>query len=215
MPPLRCMPAARPAHRMPGEFTMTCHCLSPRRPALPAYGSGVRQSRYRACAAWRAVAVAWLCASALISGAGANEPATNADAGAALRAEIDGRIGPARCKADTDCSTLALGARACGGPDSHVAWSVRGTDTAALQRAADRYTLWHAQTQRRSANQSICMIEVDPGALCSRQPSGTVAGPPSTPAPAAATTTVPTRPDMGRCVLVSHPGNPGPGAGSR
>lgn len=102
--------------------------------------------------------------------------------GPALHAQVQRLIGRAACDSDAQCRTLPLGARACGGPDSYVAWSVLGTDQAALQRAAERYGQWQAQQQARSGTMSICMVETDPGAVCAR----------STP-------TAP--PGSGRCVL--------------
>jgi hypothetical protein len=95
-------------------------------------------------------------------------PATAASPGQALQAEVHRLIGRAACKTDAQCRTLPLGARACGGPDAYLAWSVLGTDEAALRRAADRYGQWQAQEQARRSTMSICMIELDPGAVCSR-----------------------------------------------
>ena len=102
--------------------------------------------------------------------------------GPALHAQVQRLIGRAACDSDAQCRTLPLGARACGGPETYVAWSVLGTDQAALQRAGDRYGQWQARQQARSGTMSICMVEVDPGAVCSR--SATTA-----------------QPDTGRCVL--------------
>ena len=102
--------------------------------------------------------------------------------GPALHAQVEQLIGRAACDSAAQCRTLPLGARACGGPESYVAWSVLGTNQAALQRAADRYGQWQAQQQARSGMMSICMVEIDPGAVCSR--SATTA-----------------QPGTGRCVL--------------
>lgn len=89
-------------------------------------------------------------------------------AGAALHAQVQRLIGRAACRSDAQCRTLPLGERACGGPQAYVAWSVRRTNQAALERAAQRYTLWHAQAQQLKGAQGICMVEVDPGATCLR-----------------------------------------------
>ena len=96
-----------------------------------------------------------------------------ADAGPVLLAKVHRHIGRAQCSDDRQCRSLALGARACGGPEAYVAWSVLGTDAAALKRAADRYTQWQAQAQRSGGAHSICMVEVDPGAVCVRPASAT------------------------------------------
>ena len=102
--------------------------------------------------------------------------------GPALHAQVQQLIGRAACDSDAQCRTLPLGVRACGGPETYVAWSVLGTDQAALQRAGERYGQWQAQQQARSGTMSICMVETDPGAVCSR--SATTA-----------------QPGTGRCVL--------------
>ena len=112
--------------------------------------------------------------------------------GPALHAQVQRLIGRAACDSDAQCRTLPLGARACGGPETYVAWSVLGTDQAALQRAGERYGQWQAQQQARSGTMSICMVEVDPGAVCSR--SATTA-----------------QPGTGRCVL----GNAAAGGATR
>ena len=104
------------------------------------------------------------------------------DSGPVLNAQVQRLIGRAACDSDAQCRTLPLGARACGGPETYVAWSVLGTNQAALQRAAERYGQWQAQQQARGGTMSICMVEVDPGAVCSR--SSTTA-----------------QPGTGRCVL--------------
>ena len=90
------------------------------------------------------------------------------DPGAALQAQVQRLIGRAACDSPAQCRTLPLGARACGGPDAFVAWSVLGTDQAALRRAAARYTQWQAQQQARGGAMSICMVEPDPGAVCAK-----------------------------------------------
>ena len=92
--------------------------------------------------------------------------------GDALLAKVQQLIGLAPCENDAQCRSLPLGARACGGPDQHLARSVTGTEAVALQRAADRYTQWQAQAQRRGAVAGICVVEVDPGAYCKKSASG-------------------------------------------
>ena len=126
-----------------------------------------------------------------------SSPSSEGD-GPALRAQVHRLIGRAACDSDAQCRTLPLGARACGGPEAHVAWSVHGTDQAALRRAAERYTDWQAQqaqqaqAQGRRGEMSICMIEIDPGAVCAKPPA-------------------PDRPGTGRCVL----GNAAAGSATR
>ncbi|MFT7776393.1 hypothetical protein [Roseateles sp.] len=83
-----------------------------------------------------------------------------------LGRELRGLIGPAACSADSQCRTVAVGAKACGGPAGYAAWSTQGTDAQQLAELARR----QAQAQRReieaSGMLSNCALVVDPGAAC-------------------------------------------------
>lgn len=92
-------------------------------------------------------------------------PAVHAASGT-VPAQIESLIGRAECRTDADCRTLAIGRRACGGPEQLVAWSVRVTDEAALRRA-----VVDADAQPRTAplpgsTASTCVVLVDQGAAC-------------------------------------------------
>jgi hypothetical protein len=75
-------------------------------------------------------------------------------------------IGDAACDDDTQCRTVAIGAKACGGPEAWVAWSTKRTDAAALQSAAAGYNRQRAEEVARSGRASDCMLVADPGARC-------------------------------------------------
>lgn len=83
-----------------------------------------------------------------------------------LSRELHELIGPATCSADSQCRSLAVGAKACGGPAGYLAWSTAGTDVARVTDLAARQT----EAQRRevvaSGMRSNCAIAVDPGAVC-------------------------------------------------
>lgn len=83
-----------------------------------------------------------------------------------LGRELRALIGPAACSADSQCRTVAVGAKACGGPAGYVAWSIQGTDGQQLTELARR----QADAQRReveaSGMASNCALVVDPGAAC-------------------------------------------------
>jgi hypothetical protein len=93
-------------------------------------------------------------------------PAPGADAAEALR-RLETEIGDAACQADTDCATVAVGAKACGGPAGWRAWSRRVSDAAKVQALA--------QAQRDAARREVearglvsdCSVVADPGAQCS------------------------------------------------
>ncbi|MBV8034557.1 hypothetical protein [Roseateles sp.] len=83
-----------------------------------------------------------------------------------LGRELHALIGPAACSADLQCRTVAVGAKACGGPAGYVAWSTQSTDAPRLAELARR----QAEAQRReieaSGMLSNCAMVVDPGAAC-------------------------------------------------
>jgi hypothetical protein len=94
---------------------------------------------------------------------GAAQPAAAADA--TLR-RIQALVGTPSCSSDAQCHSLALGARACGGPERYLAWSSAHTQEAELQALGAQY-----QAERRAANTadgrtSNCRFMPDPGAVC-------------------------------------------------
>lgn len=113
---------------------------------------------------------AWLLLVALAAAAPATAPASGGDGKpAAGSASLDGilaLIGAARCEVDAQCRTLAIGHKACGGPEAYLAWSVSDTDAAALNRAAAAYAESRRTAQQASGRMSNCQFVTDPGASC-------------------------------------------------
>jgi hypothetical protein len=106
-------------------------------------------------------------ASAPAGAKGAASLGSSADARpAALRSRIQALIGTAACNTDADCRTSAIGAKACGGPEAYIAWSVRSTEEAALSRAVDDYNAAQQATNLREGRISNCEFVTDPGAMC-------------------------------------------------
>ena len=92
------------------------------------------------------------------------QPDAKADAGTLTR--IRTMVGNAACTGDAQCHTLALGAKACGGPESYIAWSSAQVEEDALRALGDAY-----KEERRAANSasgmmSNCRFMVDPCAMC-------------------------------------------------
>jgi hypothetical protein len=85
---------------------------------------------------------------------------------APTQATVQALIGDAACDADAQCATVGVGAKACGGPSSYLAWSSLRTDGGELRAAAER----HAAAQRKEieakAMMSNCAVTPDPGAYC-------------------------------------------------
>ena len=87
-----------------------------------------------------------------------------ADAGLA---EVRQLISQAVCTSDADCRTMAIGSKACGGPEAYLAWSVRQTDPQALSAAAARHAdQQRTQNQKPGGRMSNCAWVSDPGAQC-------------------------------------------------
>jgi hypothetical protein len=106
-----------------------------------------------------------LTATALASCAQTTPPAPQTESQRLAR-ELRELIGPATCTADSQCRSLPVGARACGGPAGYWAWSTHGVDETRLTDLAAR----QAQAQQRelasSGRRSNCSVAVDPGVAC-------------------------------------------------
>lgn len=126
-------------------------------------------SRYLQPTRSAAFALLWLSACTTSIG---SDPA---GAGDAAMAPVEQLIGSAACSADTECRTLALGAKACGGPLLYRAWSSRGTDSQALANAAARYTATQRARLEASGMASNCAYVADPGARCVEPPAANAA----------------------------------------
>ena len=89
---------------------------------------------------------------------------------ASLQQQLDAAIGLAGCTADTQCRTLAVGARACGGPAAWRPWSTQnGNQAQALQSLADQLATLQRQRMDQSGMVSTCRYVPDPGAVCQAQ----------------------------------------------
>jgi hypothetical protein len=87
------------------------------------------------------------------------------DTGAAWR-QLQAEIGAARCDAPSQCKTLAVGDKACGGPERYVAFSSTASDPGRLARLAVQYTDASRRDNEREGLMSTCNIVPDPGATC-------------------------------------------------
>lgn len=98
--------------------------------------------------------------------AGVPATATPTTGAPAALERIRALIGTPACASDAQCHTLAIGAKACGGPESYLAWSSASTPEAELRTLGERY-----KEERRAANaasgmMSTCSFLADPGASC-------------------------------------------------
>ncbi len=92
---------------------------------------------------------------------------------AALLTQIREAIGAAPCTQTAQCRTLAVGAKACGGPEAYLAWSTRYSDESRLNALAARHRTLRESENAASQTRSNCLAVTDPGAVCQASQSGT------------------------------------------
>ena len=92
--------------------------------------------------------------------------AAAADPSAALYVELQRAIGGAACRDDAQCRTLALGSKACGGPEGYIAWSVATGDAKQIEAAAERYRQARQARNQRLGLVSDCAMVPEPTVRC-------------------------------------------------
>ena len=131
-------------------------------PMIPRTRNQTWRSNVRLCTLIGALG---LCGVAKATGAGHATPRASSSASPSPDvSEVAALVGSARCRADSDCATIALPDQACGGPSGWLAFSVGGTDRQALQRALRRAAASQAATAGQAV--STCAVIPDPGAIC-------------------------------------------------
>jgi hypothetical protein len=101
----------------------------------------------------------------------ASDPSTRPAPGSApvaadLPAQMRVLVGSAACTESTQCKTVPLGARSCGGPEGYLAYSTAVTASAQLQALAARHAEQRRAAAASSGMLSSCQILPDPGAQC-------------------------------------------------
>jgi hypothetical protein len=95
---------------------------------------------------------------------------------ASVDAQLDTTLAQASaCTVDTECHSVAIGAKACGGPTGYRAYSSKTVSTASVDALAQRERDLAAQAARESHQVSTCFMLADPGAHC--QQNKCVTGP--------------------------------------
>ena len=89
-----------------------------------------------------------------------------APAAGKLMEQINAEIGAASCDAPAQCKTLAVGAKACGGPEGYLAYSTKISDGARLTELAARDAQARKKADARAGMVSTCSVVSDPGATC-------------------------------------------------
>ena len=112
------------------------------------------------------------CASFLLLAASAcgiaptQNDAPPAPGNAGLLAQIQAEVGTAACDSTQQCQTIAIGAKACGGPERYLAWSSKDYDGKKLKALAQAQAEASRKQQQADGMMSTCSIVTDPGATC-------------------------------------------------
>ena len=128
---------------------------------MPALSSSRRRPGRLACLGLAALVLA--CQAQPRVGVGAG---TGPAAEAVLLQRIEAEIGPAECSSSTECRSLPIGAKACGGPARWIAWSTRHSRAEQLQAWAGELAQRQRQRDAAQGMVSTCSIVPDPGASC-------------------------------------------------
>ena len=104
---------------------------------------------------------------ALAGAAAAIDPAAaSASAAADAQSRVNSLIGDAACDTQSQCRTVGIGARPCGGPEGWLAWSTKSTDERALQDAVRAQAQAAKDANQRSGLASDCRVRPEPTAVC-------------------------------------------------
>jgi hypothetical protein len=86
---------------------------------------------------------------------------------ASVRTQLESTLaGASACHVDTDCHSVAVGAKSCGGPTGYRAFSTQGTDAVKVTDLAQHERELSATVARESHQVSPCFMLADPGAHC-------------------------------------------------
>jgi hypothetical protein len=77
------------------------------------------------------------------------------------------------CTVDTECHSVAVGAKACGGPTGYRAYSSKTVSSASVDALAQQERDLAAQAARESHQVSTCYMLGDPGAHCEKNKCAT------------------------------------------
>lgn len=82
------------------------------------------------------------------------------------RAALMAAIGTPRCTADSQCQVIGIGARPCGGAESHAAYSTLTASPPKLKRLAQAHASTRRTQDSNSGRMGICMVLPEPKVQC-------------------------------------------------
>ena len=86
---------------------------------------------------------------------------------AAAMQQIQAAIGTAACSTQSQCHAIAVGAKACGGPERYLPWSSAALSASTLQPLTDRYAAARRAEIAAHHEISTCSMVLPPAAQCS------------------------------------------------
>jgi hypothetical protein len=92
--------------------------------------------------------------------------ATGAAGTAALWQRIQAETADTGCDNNSQCHSMGVGSKACGGPERYLAWSDKTTDGARLKALVDQHSAARRADDKREGMMSTCSLVSDPGAIC-------------------------------------------------
>jgi len=75
---------------------------------------------------------------------------------------------PLTCKADSDCASLAMGSKPCGGPWKFVLYSKRNSKIPALKKKLDEYNKLDQKINESQQVMSDCSVAIEPILKCEK-----------------------------------------------
>ena len=110
----------------------------------------------------------WLLVAAVTLPACSAAPPPPVDAASLLR-DLQTEIGTAACTQHSQCRTVPIGHKACGGPDAYLAWSTTGGRESRILALAKAHADASQAANQKSGRVSDCAMVMDPGAMCGPQ----------------------------------------------
>ena len=89
-----------------------------------------------------------------------------ARAGLSLMQQLQAEVGDAACDSSAQCKTVAVGHKACGGPEGYLPWSSKRSDAGKLASLAAQLSAERKAQNVSSGRMSTCSLVMDPGAVC-------------------------------------------------
>ncbi|MHA4869352.1 hypothetical protein ACXZ1M_16795 [Duganella sp. PWIR1] len=97
--------------------------------------------------------------------AGARPPAPTSET-AGLWQKIQAANTNLACDDNSQCHSIGVGSKACGGPENYLAWSSKNSDGAQLKALVEQHSAARRAEDKRLGMMSTCSIVSDPGASC-------------------------------------------------